>query len=390
MSSTPIYLDYAASTPTDPQVMQAMLPYFSRRFGNPSSVHAWGQPAEQAVEAARATVAEDLGCLQSEIVFTSGGSESDSLALRGVAHARREARGAAHLLISPVEHDAVRNTALDLAAHDGFELEFLAVDAHGQVQPDQLVERLREDTALVSIIYGNNEIGTVNPIQQLARICRERGVPMHTDALQGTSQLDSNVDNLGADLLSIGAHKFYGPKGVGALYVRSGTPLRPLQLGGSQEGGRRAGTSNVPLIVGLAEAVNLARERRHEDALRFQALRDRLIAGVPERIPGARLTGHPTERLPNHASFVFEGLDGNQLLAALDLAGFACSSGSACKTGDPEPSQVLLALGLSEELALGSLRVSVGRHTTAGEVEAFLYALPQVVSRLRSPALIAQ
>lgn len=389
MSANPIYLDYAASTPTDPQVLEAMMPYFGREFGNPSSVHAWGQRAEHAIEQARAVVAEDLGCDPEEIVFTSGGSESDGLALRGVAHAMRAERGAAHLLVSPVEHDAVRNTALALAEQDGFALEFLPVDAHGQVDPAQLAARLRPDTALVSVIFGNNEIGTINPIGRLAEVCRAGQVPFHADALQVTSQLLVSADETGVDLMSIGAHKFYGPKGVGALYIRSGTPLRPLQLGGSQEGGQRAGTANVPLIVGMAEAVKLASQRREQDAARFRALRDQLIAGVLDRIPDAQLTGHPSERLSNHASFVFDGVDGNQLLAALDLAGFACSSGSACKTGDPEPSHVLLALGLSERLALGSLRVSVGRHTTQAEIETFLQALPKLVARLRSVEAVA-
>lgn len=390
MPPSPTYLDYAATTPTDPQIVSAMLPYFGEAFGNPSSVHGWGQQAEQAVEQARRTVAEDLGCRSEEIIFTSGGSESDNLALRGVAHAARRRRGADHLLISAVEHDAVLHTARDLAQHHGFELELLPVDPHGQVDPDELARRIRPETALVSIIYGNNEIGTVNPIELLARVCQAHEVPLHTDALQVTSQLDAKVDRLGVDLLSIGAHKFYGPKGVGALYLRRGTPMLPTQTGGSQEGGRRAGTSNVPLIVGMAEAVKLAGERRQGDAARFRAQRDRLIEGVLERVPGAQLTGHPRQRLPNHCSFVFESVDSNQLLAALDLAGFACSSGSACKTGDPEPSQVLLALGLSTELSLGSLRVTVGRHTTDDEVEAFLHALPQVIARLRSTELISQ
>lgn len=389
MPRSAAYFDYAASTPADPQVVQAMLPYFTDSFGNPSSVHGWGQRAEQAVEQARQVVADDLGCRSDEIIFTSGGTESDSLALRGVAYAAREQSGADHLLISPVEHDAVLNTARSLSG-EGFELELLPVDATGRVDPDELAARLRTNTAVVSIIFGNNEIGTLNPIEALATICREHGVPLHTDALQVTSQLEHRVERLQVDLLSIGAHKFYGPKGVGALYVRQGTPLHPIQWGGSQERGRRAGTSNVPLIVGLAEALKLAGERRQSDAGMFSTRRDRIIAGVTERIPQAQLTGHRAQRLPNHSSFVFAGVDGNQLLAALDLAGFACSSGSACKTGDPEPSEVLLALGMQPELSLSSLRVTVGRHTTSDQVESLLETLPKLVARLRQSELISQ
>ncbi len=389
MSRPAAYFDYAATTPTDPRVVQAMVPYFTESFGNPSSVHSWGQRAEQAVERARQVVADDLGCSAKEVIFTSGGTESDSLALRGAAYAARRQRGADHLLVSPVEHDAILNAARALAT-EGFELELLPVDGTGQVDPDALAGCLRPSTAMVSIIFGNNEIGTLNPIGELAAVCREHGVPLHTDALQVTSQLGHQVEPLQVDLLSIGAHKFYGPKGVGALYVRDGTPLQPIQRGGSQEGGRRAGTSNVPLIVGLAEAVKLADERRRSDAARYAEQRDRLIDGVLQQIPDARLTGHPVERLPNHCSFVFEDIDGNQLLAALDLAGFACSSGSACKTGDPEPSEVLLALGLEPELSLSSLRVTVGRHTADEAVDDLLETLPQLVARLRNQELIAQ
>lgn len=390
MPRPPTYLDYAATTPTDPQVVDAMLPFFGDIYGNPSSVHLWGQRAEAAVERARATVADDLGCLPEEITFTSGGSESDNLAVRGAALAAKEQRGANHLLISPVEHDAVLRTARQLEQRQGFELELLAVDGYGRVDPAELKARLRPETAVVSIIAGNNEIGTINPIGELAATCREHGIPMHSDALQTTSQMEIKLGRVPVDLLSIGAHKFYGPKGVGALFIRSGTSLQPLQTGGAQEHGLRAGTSNVPLIVGLAKAIDLAGKRRSSDAAAFRALRDRLIEAIVDRIPGAQLTGHPTDRLPNHCSFVFEGVDGNQLLAALDLAGFACSSGSACKTGDPEPSEVLLALGLEPNLALGSLRVTVGRQTSSLQVDAFLEVLPEAVARLRAPEPITR
>jgi len=380
----PAYLDYAATTPLDDKVLEGMLSYFREDFGNPSSVHGWGQRAEGAVELAREKIASDLGCLPEELVFTSGGSESDNLAVRGAAFSAQLSKAASHLLISPIEHDAVRNTAFELANRHGFEVELLPVDAYGRVDPDDLRSRIRPETALVSIIYGNNEIGTVNSISALSSVAQEHQVPFHSDALQATCQLPTQVAELGVDLLSIGAHKFYGPKGVGALYVREGTSLQALQTGGSQEHGLRAGTHNVPLIVGMAQAHEIAMERHKTDAEKFRFLRDRIIEGVENTIPGAQLTGHPQERLPNNASFVIEGIDGNSLLAALDLEGFGCSSGSACKTGDPEPSEVLLALGLEPELALGSLRVSVGRQTEETEVDEFLDALQVTVARLRS------
>ncbi len=384
MRRKPIYLDYAATTPLDPRARLRMLPFFDEAYGNPSSVHSWGQQAEAALEQSRARIAANLGCETDELVFTSGGSESDNLALRGAAFAARQGRAANHILISPVEHPAVLETARQLQRLHGFELEFLPVDGFGRVEPGHLAERLRPDTAVVSVIYGNNEIGSVNPISELGILCRQQGIPFHTDALQAVAQLELQVDELPVDLLSIGAHKFYGPKGVGALYVRRATPMIPIQTGGSHERGWRAGTSNVPLIVGMSEALEVVAERRGTDIQDFGKLRDRIVDSVLGSLPGALLTGHPTERLPNHASFVFEGVDGNQLLAALDLAGYACSSASACKTGEPEPSEVLLAIGLDPLLAISSLRVTVGRQTTSVEVEAFLTSLPEAVSRVRA------
>ena len=386
----PAYLDYAATTPLNDKVLDEMLPYLREDFGNPSSVHGWGQRAEWAVEQARERIASGLDCLPEEVIFTSGGSESDNLALRGAALSAQSERGATHLLISPVEHDAIRITAYELATLHGFELELLPVDSRGRVDPDDLRSKIRSNTAVISIIYGNNEIGTVNPIPELAVVAREREIPFHSDALQATCQLPTGVKHLGIDLLSIGAHKFYGPKGVGALYVKAGTPLQAVQTGGSQEQGLRAGTHNVPLIVGMAHAHEIAIAQLDSDADQFRSLRDRIIAGVESSIPGAQLTGHPEQRLPNNASFAMEGIDGNSLLAALDLEGFACSSGSACKTGDPEPSEVLLALGMEPELALGSLRVTVGRQTTDDEVREFLDVVQETVARLRSQVTIAQ
>ncbi len=383
LSTDKVYLDYAATTPVDPRVVDAMLPYFSAQFGNPSSVHSYGQQAEAAIERARMIIARGLGCRPTEIVFTSCATESDNLALRGAAFAERQRRNANHILISPVEHHAVSHTAQQLADLHGFEVETLPVDRFGRVDPQAVAERLRPDTAVVSVIYANNEIGTLNPIAEIGAICRARGVPFHTDAVQAAGYLPLDVNTLQVDYLALGAHKFYGPKGVGVLYVRTGAPLLPQQTGGAQEQARRAGTQNVPYIVGMAEAFRLAQQEREARVAHVRPLRDRLIEEVLARIPSARLTGHPTERLPNHASFVFRGVDGNTLLMLLDIAGFACSSGSACKTGNPEPSEVLLALGLTSEWALGSLRVTLSHHTTLQQVDAFLDALPDLVARVR-------
>lgn len=382
-----IYLDYAATTPLDPRVLEAMLPYLREEFGNPSSVHGFGRRAEKAVEGARRTVAETLGCDPDEIIFTSGGSESNNLALRGAAFAAREQRGANHLITAPTEHEAVLATMHQLRDHFGFTLTELPVDRTGRVESAEVARALRPDTALVSVMTANNEIGTVQPVAEIAALCRERGVLFHTDAVQAASQLDLDVRELGVDLMSLGAHKFYGPKGVGVLYVRRGTPLLPTQTGGAQERGRRAGTSNVAYIVGLAEALRITAQEREMHNARFAALREYVIAGVLSNVPESRVTGHRLERLPNHASFVFRHINGNDLLMHLDLAGIAASSGSACKTGDPRPSGVLLALGLEPEWALGSLRITVGRGTTEAHVERLVTVLPKVVEKLRAEQL---
>jgi cysteine desulfurase len=378
-----VYLDYAATTPLDERVWEAMQPYLREDFGNPSSVHYYGQRAETALEEARGRMATRLNAQPEEIYFTSGGTESDNLALRGAAIAAREQRGAMHLLISPVEHHAVSKTAEQLAKHFGFELEYLPVDKYGMVQPSEVAKRLRADTALVSIILGNNEIGTINPISEIAAICKERGVPLHSDAVQSSAYLELDVQQLGIDLLSIGAHKFYGPKGVGALYRRRGTPLLATQSGGNHEFGLRAGTPNVAYIVGMATAFEIAQNELATRRTHLAGLRDKVIEGVLASVPEAQISGHREQRLANHASFVFKGVDGNALLMLLDDAGIACSSGSACKTGDPEPSEVLLAMGFEREWALGSLRVTLGVQTTDEEIDAFLAPLPQLVARVR-------
>lgn len=386
---TVTYLDYAATTPVDPRVLDAMRPYWAEDFGNPSSVHTFGQRAEAALEHSRRTVAEVLECSPDEVVFTSGGSEADNLALRALALAERERRGARHLAVSAIEHEAVLATAHQLRDHFGFEITEIPVDAHGQVTAEAVSRALRSDTAVAAVMHANNEIGTIQPIAEIAAVCRGRGVPLHTDAVQSASQLPVSVRRLGVTTLALGAHKFYGPKGVGVLYIRAGAGLLPTQTGGGQERGRRAGTQNVPAIVGLAEALRITAQEQDRHNAHFAALRDRLAAGILETIPDGRLTGHPRERLPNHASFVFGGVNGNELLMHLDLAGFAASSGSACKTGNPQPSKVLLALGLSPELALGSLRLTVGRLTRPAEIERFLASLPAVIARLRQEVAAA-
>jgi cysteine desulfurase len=370
-----VYLDFAASTPIDERVLAAMWPHFRETYGNPSSIHAAGQRAEYVLGQARQTVADVLGCRPDEVIFTSGGSEADNLALRGIALAERERRGANHVVISPVEHEAVTATAHQLRDHFGFDLTEVEVDATGRVSPEALERVLRPDTALAAIVYANNEIGTINDLPALSAVCRRQRVPLHTDAVQAVSQLDVCVDRLGVTSLALGAHKAYGPKGVGVLYLRHGQSLLPTQTGGAHEAGLRAGTPNVPLIVGLAEALRLAAAERDGYNAHFVGLRQRLISGVRAAFPEARLTGHPIERLPNHASFAFQGVDGNALVMRLDLAGFAVSSGSACKTGDPRPSTVLLALGLSPAWASGSLRVSVGRPTTEADIDRLLVSL---------------
>ncbi len=379
----PIYLDYAATTPVDPRVMDAMLPYFSGAFGNPSSIHSFGQRAESAIETARETVASLLNCHPDEIVFTSCGSESDNLALRGVAFAMREKQGTNWILTNRAEHHAVSKTAGQLGQRDGFEVEWLRLDEFGAVLPQTVEAALCSGTALVSVMYANNEIGTINQIAAISAICRDHDVPFHTDAVQAAAYLPVDVQSFGVDLMSLGGHKFYGPKGVGVLYIRRGTPIQPVQTGGSQEGGLRAGTQNVPYIVGFAEALRLTIEEREQRTARLLPLRDRIISTVLEDIPVARLTGHPSQRLPNHASFAFKGVDGNLLLTLLDAAGFACSSGSACKTGNPEPSEVMAAIGLSREWGLGSLRVTLGSGSTPAQVDSFLAALPALVSKAR-------
>lgn len=378
-----IYLDYSATTPVDSRVIAAMNPYFAASFGNPSSVHRYGQVAEAAIDSARETVAAVLNCRADEIIFTSCGSESDNLAIRGAAYAMREKTGAKWILAARTEHPAVTNTLKHLEKYEGFLIEWLDVDEHGRVTPEIVSRAICNSTAIVSVMYANNEIGSINPMQEIAEICRAANILFHTDAVQAAAYLPLDVQTLGVDLMSLGAHKFYGPKGVGALYVRKGTPLISHLTGGGQEFSLRAGTQNVPYIVGFAEALRLTNEERDQRVAHVKPLRDRIIGTVLETISEARLTGDMEARLPHHASFAFKDVDGNLLLTLLDAAGFACSSGSACKTGNPEPSEVMNAIGLSRDWGLGSLRVTLGKDTTSEHVESFINVLPGLIEKAR-------
>ena len=381
-----VYLDHAATTPVDPEVAEAMARVLRDTHGNPSSLYAEGRAARKLVDDAREQVAAAVGAQPNEIVFTSGGTEADNLALRGALKARRDERDG--LITSAIEHHAVIDTARDLERNAHVRLTVVPVDRYGLVDPARVHDAIDERTSLVSVMHANNEIGTLEPIAEIGAICREQGVTFHSDAVQSVGALDFDVRKIPVDLVSINAHKFYGPKGVGALYIRRGTRVATMQTGGGQEKGRRTGTENVAGIVGLGVAMRIARERRATESPRQAKLRDRLIAGVHARVPDAVLTGHPTDRLPNNASFCIPGAEGESLIVALDLEGFAVSSGSACTSGETEPSAVLLACGIDRELAKGSVRVTVGRGTTEAHVDAFVDALSRVVTRLRDAAAV--
>lgn len=377
-----IYLDYSATTPIDPRVVEVMQPYFMEVFGNASSAHRFGRKAEAAIEEARSTVARILNCNPSEIVFTSGGSESDNLAIRGTAWENRDRRGKTHLVTTPIEHGAVANTVSQLADVMGFQKTLLPVDKTGLVAAADFDAALTENTSIASVIYANNEVGTVQDLPALGKIARAHNVLFHTDAVQAAGQLLLDVAALHVDLMSLSGHKFYGPKGVGLLYVRDGVELLANQTGGSHENARRAGTHNTPFIVGLAKALELAYEEREERMAHLDKIRRMLIDGVLNRVPQAELTGHPEKRLPSHASFVFDGVDANKLIMHLDMRGVAASSASACKTGNPEPSGVLLAMGYPRSKAAGSLRCTLSHHTTETEIEYAIDAIAESVAAL--------
>jgi len=378
-----VYLDHAATTAVDPQVVDAMWPYFTEKYGNASSIYRLGREAASALDEARRTVATILNCEPREVIFTSCGTESDNLALRGVAFARRK-RGRDQMITSPIEHHAVSHTAEQLAQEFGFEMVTVPVDGHGMVDPADVEAAITDRTALISIMYANNEVGTIEPVAEIGAIACEHGVPFHTDAVQAGGSLSLDVEELKVDFLSLSAHKFYGPKGIGVLYARRGVPFLPMQTGGAHEGKHRAGTENIPYIVGLATALRLAYEMQPQENERIAALRDRLIESILDRIPHAQLTGHPIQRLPNSASFVFQFIEGESILLNLDLKGVAASSGSACTSASLEPSHVLLAMGIPVEVAHGSLRLTLGRENTAEDVEYVLEILPPIVEKLRA------
>jgi cysteine desulfurase len=382
---TTIYLDHAATTPTDPAVIEAMLPYWRETWGNPSSLYAAGRQARAALDRARAALAEVLHCHPREITITSGGSESDNLALRGIVAEARSLHAQPHLIVSAVEHHAILHTAAALA-RAGVAVTYLPVDADGIVSPNDLTAAIRPETCLVSIMYANNEVGSVNPIAALAAVARERGVPFHTDAVQAPGYLPIRVDDLGVDLLSLSAHKFNGPKGVGLLYTRRGIRWTPQLTGGGQEMNRRAGTENVAYAVGMAAALARAEAAREQTVAHCGALRDRFVARVLAEIPDVRLNGHPTARLANNANLGFAGVEAESLLILLDAEGIAASAGSACASGSIEPSHVLTAMHVPDAYTLGTLRFSLGPENTVAEIDTVAATLPRLVSRLRSLA----
>lgn len=381
-----IYLDHAATTPLREEVLAEMVPYFSEEFGNASSVYGWGRRARQALGNSRDRVAEILHAEPDEIVFTSGGSEGANLALKGAAWANQN-KGK-HIITSAVEHYAVLDAVLWLE-RAGFAVTVLPVDGEGTVAPEAVQAALRPDTILVSIMHANNEVGTIQPISRIGAIVRSHGALFHTDAVQTAGTLTLDVNELNVDLLSLSAHKLYGPKGVGALYIRNGVRLDPLIHGGAQEKRRRAGTENVAGIVGLAKALELAQAEREEEGARQTALRDKLLAGLQE-IPFTKVNGSMEHRLPNNVNICFRYIEGESLLLNLDLLGVAASSGSACTSGSLEPSHVLLAMGLSHEIAHGSLRLTLGRQTSESDIDYVLQELPKIVERLRAMSPLYQ
>ncbi len=382
-----IYLDHSATTPMAPEVLAAMQPFLSADYGNASSIHSYGRDAAAALDEAHLVVSCAIGARASEIVFTGCGTESDNLAIRGVAFAARKRGKGNHLITTPVEHHAVEGTVQQLHELFDFDITLLPVDQYGRVDPADLRAAIRPDTVLASVMLANNEVGTLQSITDMGAICRERGVLFHTDAVQAPAYMAVDVNALNVDLLALSAHKFYGPKGVGVLYLREGTPYVPMLTGGGHERGRRPGTVNVAGAVGAAAAMKYVARERNTQSPRLQTLRDKLVAGVLSRVPDAQLSGHPTDRLAQHASFVFKGVDGEALLMSLDVEGIACSTGSACTSGNPEPSPILLAMGLSHEWALGGLRITLGYQTTDADIDRVIDVLPMCVERVRQAVL---
>jgi len=378
--SRPVYMDHAATTPARPEVVEAMLPCFSERFGNPSSLYALAREAQVTLEKARGQVAAAIGASPEEIYFTSGGTEADNWAIKGVAAANRKKGD--HIITSAIEHHAVLHSCRSLEKQ-GYRVTYLPVDEFGRVEPAAVEEAITDATILISVMAANNEIGTIQPIAAIGEIARDRGIPFHTDAVQAIGAIPIDVDSMGIDLLALSGHKFYGPKGTGALYIRKKTRIGTFMDGGAQERGRRAGTENVPGAVGLGKAIELAVAAMPENVTRLAAMRDRLIREILETIPDTRLNGHPTERLPNNVNVAFRYVEGESILLMLDALGIAASTGSACTSASLEPSHVLTACGLPPEHAHGSLRLTLGSRNTDEDVDYVLSVLPRVIERLR-------
>ncbi|MEM5766575.1 MAG: cysteine desulfurase NifS [Candidatus Aenigmatarchaeota archaeon] len=374
-----IYMDYAATTPVDPRVLRAMLPYFSKKFGNTMSLHSFGQEAKKVLEEAREKIAELMNARGGKIIFTSSATEANNLALKGIAFANREKGN--HIIVSAIEHHCILESARWLE-RQGFDVTYLPVDRYGIVNLDELEEAIRKDTILVSIMHANNEIGTIEPIDEIGKICRKKGVYFHTDAAQSYGKIPINVEKIGADLITVSSHKIYGPKGVGSLYVGEGVKIEPLLHGGGHEFGLRSSTVNVAAIVGFATAVEIAKKEMNAEAKRLTKFRDKLIKEIL-KIERSYLNGHPTKRLPNNTNFRFDFIEGESLITFLDMKGIAASTGSACSSESLEPSHVLLAIGLKPHEAHGSLRLSLGRWTKEEEVDYVLKVLPEIVAKLR-------
>ncbi len=376
-----IYLDYAATTPTDPAVVQAMLPYFHDSFGNPSAIYSYGQEAKNALEEARGKVARLIGARDEEIIFTSGGTEADNFALKGAAYANQKKGN--HIITYVIEHHAVLESCKFLAKM-GFKITYLPVDKYGLVDPDSVKKAITDKTILISVMHANNEIGTIQPIAEIGKIAKEAGILFHSDAVQTAGHIPANVNALGVDLLSMSGHKLYGPKGVGVLYIRKGSKLTPFMHGGGQERGRRASTENVPGIVGLGKAAELAGQDLEIEAQRLTGLRDKLISGIIQKVDRTHLNGHPVKRLPNNVNISVEFVEGESMCLNMDIAGICASTGSACSSGSLEASHVLLAIGLEHVQAHGSLRFTLGKWTTEEEIEKVLEILPRIIGKLRA------